>query len=66
MIMAFTIDVKSALIFAVAIPVLFAVVFAIMLLTIPLYRRAQAGLDGVLRRTQRESSAACALSAPLP
>ena len=44
MLMAFTIDTKSALIFAVAIPVLFAVVFAIMLSCISLYRRVQTKL----------------------
>ena len=42
MVMAFTIDVRSALVFAVAIPLLSIVVFGIMLLTMPLYRRAQA------------------------
>ena len=48
MIMAFTIDVKSAWVFAVIIPLLFAVVFAIMFSCIPLYRRVQGRLDGVL------------------
>lgn len=51
-IMAFTIDVPSALVFAVAIPVLFAVVFAIMLLCIPLYKKVQALLDRVLGTTR--------------
>ncbi|MGM9652414.1 MAG: ABC transporter ATP-binding protein [Eubacteriales bacterium] len=49
MIMAFTIDVRSALIFVCAIPVLSAVVFGIMLLSIPLYKKVQSQLDGVLR-----------------
>ena len=48
MIMAFTIDVKSAWVFAVIIPLLFLVVFAIMFSCIPLYRRVQGRLDGVL------------------
>lgn len=48
MVMAFTIDVKSAIVFAVVIPALFAVVFAIMFSCIPLYRRVQGRLDGVL------------------
>lgn len=48
MIMAFTIDVKSAWVFAVIIPLLFIVVFAIMFSCIPLYRRVQGRLDGVL------------------
>lgn len=52
MIMAFTIDVKCALVYAVAIPVLFAVVFAIMLVSIPLFKRVQAGLDRVTGMTR--------------
>ena len=48
MIMAFTIDVKSAWVFAVIIPLLFAVVFAIMFSCIPLYKKVQGRLDGVL------------------
>ena len=48
MIMTFTIDVKSAWVFAVIIPLLFIVVFAIMFSCIPLYRRVQGRLDGVL------------------
>ncbi len=52
MIMAFTVDVKSALIFAVVIPLLFAVVFAIMLVTIPMYTNIQKSLDGVLAKTR--------------
>ena len=51
-VMAFTIDVPSALIFAVAIPVLCIVVFGIMLLSIPLYRKVQAGLDRILNTTR--------------
>lgn len=52
MIMAFTIDVKSALIFVVAIPVLAIVVFGIMVITMPLYRKVQSGLDSVLGITR--------------
>lgn len=48
MIMAFTIDVSSAMTFAVAIPALSAVVFGIMLVSIPMYKKVQAGLDRVL------------------
>lgn len=48
MVMAFTIDVKAALIFVVAIPLLCIVVFAIMFVSIPLYKKVQAGLDRVL------------------
>ena len=47
MIMAFTIDVSCAWAFAVVIPVLFVAVFAIMLSSIPLYRKAQSALDRV-------------------
>lgn len=52
MIMAFTIDVKVALIFVVTIPVLSVVVFGIMIITIPLFRRVQASLDKVLGVTR--------------
>lgn len=52
MIMAFTIDVKCALVFAVAIPILSVVVFGIMLISIPLFRKAQTALDRVLSVTR--------------
>lgn len=52
MIMAFTIDVKAALVFVVVIPLLCAVVFAIMFLSIPLYKKVQLRLDRVLRTTR--------------
>ena len=52
MIMAFTIDVKCALIFVVAIPLLAVVVFGIMMWTMPLYKKVQAGLDKVLGITR--------------
>lgn len=52
MIMAFTIDVKAALIFVITIPVLSVVVFGIMIITIPLFRRVQASLDKVLGVTR--------------
>ncbi len=54
MVMAFTIDVPSALIFAVTIPVLCVIVFGIMLVSMPLYKKVQAQLDKVLGDT-RES-----------
>lgn len=54
MIMAFTVDVKSALIFVVAVPVLAAIVAAIMKITVPLYKRAQQYLDKLSLST-RES-----------
>ncbi len=52
MVMAFTIDVRSALIFAVAIPLLSIVVFGIMLWTMPLYKKVQQALDRVLSATR--------------
>ena len=52
MVMAFTIDVKAALIFVVTIPLLSIVVFGIMLITIPFYRKVQASLDRVLGVTR--------------
>ncbi len=52
MAMAFTIDWKAALIFAVAIPLLAAVVFGVMLWTMPRYKQVQAGLDRVLGKTR--------------
>lgn len=52
MIMAFTVDVKSSLVFVVAVPALAAVVFAIMLVCIPMYRKVQQKLDGLLSKTR--------------
>lgn len=52
MVMAFTIDVKAALIFAVVIPLLSLVVFGIMLISIPLYKKVQERLDKVLGITR--------------
>ena len=53
MIMAFTIDVKAALIFVVAIPLLAVVVFGIMLISIPLFKKVQGALDMVLGITRQ-------------
>ena len=58
MIMAFTIDVKSALIFVVTIIVLLMVVFAIILFTIPMYKKVQAALDRVLGITRENLTGA--------
>lgn len=52
MIMAFTVDVKAALVFVVAIPLLSVVVFGIMLYSIPLYQKVQKALDHVLLMTR--------------
>lgn len=52
MIMAFTVDVKAAMIFVVAIPMLSVVVFGIMIWTMPLYRRVQGAIDKVLGLTR--------------
>ena len=58
MVMAFTIDGKAALIFVVTIPLLCVVVFGIMMLSIPLYRKVQAGLDQVLGITRENLTGA--------
>ena len=52
MIMAFTVDVKAALVFVAAIPLLSLVVFGIMIITTPMYRKVQGGLDAVLGITR--------------
>ncbi len=52
MIMAFTIDFKSALTFAAVIPLLSLVVFGIMLASMPLYKKSQTRLDAVLKKTR--------------
>lgn len=52
MVMAFTVDVKGALVFVVTIPLLSIVVFGIMLITMPLYKKVQANLDQVLLTTR--------------
>lgn len=56
MIMAFTIDVKAAMIFVITIPALSVVVFGIMLVSIPLYKKVQAALDKVLGITRENLS----------
>lgn len=52
MFMAFTINVKAALVFVVTIPLLSIVVFGVMLVSMPLYKKVQAALDKVLRITR--------------
>ena len=52
MIMAFTIDVKAALVFVAAIPILTLIVFGIMLTTRPMYKNVQSGLDKILGITR--------------
>lgn len=52
MIMAFTVDVKAAFVFVVAIPLLSIVVFGIMLSTVPLYKKVQSKLDILLLKTR--------------
>lgn len=58
MIMAFTVDVKAALIFVVAIPLLAIVVFGIMIVSMPLYKKVQAALDKILGRTRENLAGA--------
>lgn len=52
MIMAFTVNVKAALVFVVTIPLLSVVVFSVMLASIPLFKKVQSGLDQVLGHTR--------------
>lgn len=52
-VMAFTVDVKAAIVFAVVIPILAVVVLGIMAVSMPLYRKVQVGLDGILGRTRQ-------------
>ena len=58
MVMAFTIDVKAALIFVVTIPLLSVLVFGIMMITMPMYKKVQAGLDSVLGVTRENLTGA--------
>lgn len=58
MIMAFTVDVRAAMVFVVTIPVLSVIVFGIMLITMPLFKKVQAGLDQVLRSTRQNLAGA--------
>ncbi len=58
MVMAFTIDVKAALIFVVTIPLLSLVVFGVMAVSIPLYRKVQERLDRVLGITRENLTGA--------
>lgn len=56
MIMAFAVNVRAAFVFVVVIPVLFVIVFGIIYVTLPLYKRVQERLDQVLRRTRENLS----------
>lgn len=58
MVMAFTVDVKAALIFVVTIPLLAIVVFGIMLASMPLYKKVQVALDKILGRTRENLAGA--------
>ena len=58
MIMAFTVDVKAALVFVVTIPLLSIVVFGVMLICMPLYKKVQKSLDLVLGKTRENLSGA--------
>ena len=56
MVMAFTIDLKAALVFTVVIPLLCIVVFGIMALSMPLYKKVQQGLDRIMNTTRQNLS----------
>lgn len=53
MVMAFTIDTQAALVFVGVIPVLSLIVFGLMLITMPMYRKVQTALDGVTSSTRQ-------------
>ena len=65
MIMAFTIDVKAALVFVAAIPILTLIVFGIMLTTRPMYKNVQSGLDKILGITRENLTGVRGLMNPL-
>lgn len=54
--LAFAVDAQSAVVFAVAVPILAVVVFAVMFVSIPLYKKIQQKLDGVLGKTRENLS----------
>lgn len=56
MIMAFSIDTQSGLTFALTIPALSVIVFGIMIITTPLYKKVQSALDGILNKTRENLS----------
>ena len=56
MIMAFSIDLESGLTFAVTIPALSVIIFGIMIITTPLYKKVQTALDGILNKTRENLS----------
>lgn len=55
-VMAFTVDPKTAIIFAVSIPMLAVVVFGIMFYSVPIYKKVQNRLDSVMRMTRENLS----------
>lgn len=57
-IMAFTVDSKAAIVFAIIIPLLSIVVFTIMGVTIPMFKKVQAGLDSILLKTRENLTGA--------
>ena len=58
MIMAFTVDVKAAMVFVVTIPLLSVIVFGIMMITMPMYKKVQSYLDQVLQTTRENLTGA--------
>ncbi|MGN0368174.1 MAG: ABC transporter ATP-binding protein [Wujia sp.] len=57
-IMAFTVDAKASKVFLITLPVLFLIVFGIMLISIPLYRKVQGSLDTVTKKARENLSGA--------
>ncbi len=58
MVMAFTVDARSARVFAATIPLLAVVVFGVMLISLPLYGKVQTRLDGIMTATRENLSGA--------
>lgn len=58
MVMAFIVDARAAIVFAVVIPILALIVFGIMLITMPIYKRAQKALEAVVKSTRENLSGA--------
>ena len=54
--MAFVVNVKGALIFTICVPILFVIVFAVLLKSIPLYKKVQRSLDNVTVKTRENLS----------
>ena len=66
MIMAFTVDARSAMLFVITIPILSVVIFGIMLTTMPLYKGVQANLDRIMTSTRENLTGVRVIRGRLP